>query len=236
MRESRSWSLKEAARSRLSDQRLYQLVEETAEQISDRQKELLTESREKELEVRAAPVDLSASEAEEIIWLADGVCVSEQKFRRDKQAKSGKERTTTDLVMMQRLDGSYKTLCAGFGVETVEYYRAEVAREYGEKAGSLPVVVISDGARSIKNEAKKVFGEQVSDILDWYHLQAKICQLMRQIAVNRKAKKESTEILLELLWEGRVEKAIEHLDRIEVKNEAKLKSKMRQNTKSWWDI
>jgi len=168
-------------------------------------------------------VDLYEAEAEEIIWLADGICVSEQKARRDKAAKSGKERTTTDLAMMQSKDGSYQTLIAGKGVEKVSYYRAAVAKEYGGHAARLPVVAISDGARSLKNETKKLFGKEVRHILDWYHLEAKIYQLMTQIATGQEMKREVSEILIEALWKGETAKAISHLQQIKAKNLVKQK-------------
>lgn len=209
--------------TRLSDQRLFKLVEEKAKAISGGQEQLVAEAVAAGEAVKAVKVDIYDEQAEEIIWLSDGICVSEQKARRDRQAKSGKERTTTDMAMMQRKDGGYWTLIAGKGVEKVSYYRAEVAKEYGQQAAELAVVANSDGARSIKHETKKLFGGDVCHILDWYHLEAKIYQLMTQIATGKDAKKESSEILIEALWKGETEKAISHLEEIAVKNAVKQK-------------
>lgn len=207
--------------TRMSDQRLFKLVAEKAAVISGEQAQLVAASEAADVVVKAVEVDIYDGQGAEVIWLADGICVSEQKERRDGQAKKGKERTTTDMAMMRRKDGSYQTLIAGKGVEKVSYYRAEVAKEYGERAAQLAVVAISDGARSIKNETKKLFGAEVSHILDWYHLEAKIYQLMTQIATGKEAKKESSEILLEALWQGETEKAIVHLEKTAVKNVVK---------------
>lgn len=207
--------------TKLSDQRIHHLVQEKAEAIRGEQEWLIDESQAANHEVKAVAVDIYDAEAEEVIWLADGVCVSEQKAARNKQPKAGKERTTTDLVMMQRADGSYQTIIAGEGIAAVSLYRAEASREYGSEASQLPIVAISDGARSIKKEVKQVFGDQVTHILDWYHLQAKVYQLMTQIAANKKEKEASNELLLNALWHGETDKAIKHLQEIAPKNVAK---------------
>ena len=207
--------------SRLSDQRLYHLVQEEAEKLRVEQERIIRAREARKVAVKAISVDIYEAKAEEIIWLSDGICVSEQKIKRDGQAKRGKERTTTEMAMMQRKDGSYKTLIAGKEVEKLKLYEAEVVKEYGGRAGHLPLVAISDGARSLKNETKKLFGKDVCHILDWYHLEAKVYQLMTQIARSKEAKKESTEILLAALWQGETARAIGHLQEIKVKNEVK---------------
>ena len=205
----------------LSDQRIYHLVQEKALEIAGEQEELISESRQESHQVKAIEVDIYDAQSEEVMWFSDGVCVSEQKSVRDKQAKSGKERTTTNMAMLQRKDGSYKMIIAGKAIDNVWLSRAEVWREYGVKSRQLPVVAISDGARSIKKEVKQIFGEQVTQILDWYHLQAKVYQLMTQIAVNKKAKEESNQFLINALWKGETEKAIKHLEEIRARNEVK---------------
>lgn len=207
--------------TRLSDQRLYHLVEEKAGRLSREQAALIESVGGEATEVAAVSVDPYDEKGEEVIWLADGVCVSEQKAQRDKQAKGGKKRTTTEMVMLERGDGSYKTLCAGEGIEREQLYRAEVIREYGKRAARLPVVAISDGARSIKNETKRLFGTEVCHILDWYHLESKLYRMMSQIAVSRGAKTEAVDILREALWQGETGKAIGYLQSMKVKNQDK---------------
>ena len=204
--------------TKLSDQRIHHLVQEKAAAITVAQAVLIRDSQAESREVQAVAVDIYDKESEEVIWLSDGVCVSEQKAVRNKQSKDGKERTTTNIAMLERADGSYQTIIAGCASEAVSLYRAEVWREYGSKASQLPVVAISDGARSIKKETKQVFGEAVTHILDWYHLEAKVYQLMTQIAPNKKEKDDSNELLINALWKGETAKAIKHLQAIEAKN------------------
>lgn len=120
--------------TRLSDQRLSEMVKEKAAQIINQQERLIEEKGEQPAEVKAAAVDLYSEKAKEILWLEDGICVSEQKARRDGQAKTGRERVTTDLALLQRADGSFKPLIAGGTIEKQAYYRAEILSEHGEEA------------------------------------------------------------------------------------------------------
>ncbi len=207
--------------TKLSDQRINHLVQEKAAEITQGQELFILESLSTIEEVKAVAVDIYAAQAAEVVWLSDGVCVSEQKSLRNKQPKQGKERTTTNVAMLERQDGTYKTIIAGKGVDAACLYRAEVLREYGNKASSLPVVAISDGARQIKKENKEVFGEDVTHILDWYHLEAKVYQLMTQIAPHKKVKVDYNELLINALWKGETDIAIKHLEAIEAKNVSK---------------
>lgn len=207
--------------SHLSDQRIYQMVQEKAAELVEEQVETISRSKEKRVVIKAVEVDLYNREAEEIVWLGDGICVNEQKAVRDKQAKKGKERTTTEMAMLQRKDGSYRTIIAGEGINRVQLYRAEVIQEYGEEASAMAVVAITDGARNLKKEAKEVFGEKVRHILDWYHLEAKVFQLMTQIAPNKQIKEEMQELIISELWRGESEQAITHLEAIEARNAVK---------------
>lgn len=207
--------------SRLSDQRLSQMVKEKAEQIKVEQKKLMKEKADFTAEIKAVAVNLYEKEEREIIWLEDGICVSEQKAKRDGQAKRGKERVTTEMAMMQRRDGSFKTMIAGNSVEKEGYYRAEILAEYGAEVSELPIVAISDGARSIKCGVKRMFGEEVSHLLDWYHLEAKVYQLMTQIAPNKQVKEEVQKRIINELWRGRSQEAVKILGAVAGRNQVK---------------
>ena len=202
----------------ISDQQIFHLVKRQAHKIGEQQKALINTHQGKFETIAAKKVDIYDAQSEEHIWLSDGVCVSEQKAVRDKVAKTGKERTITDVNLMQRTDGSYKTLVVAQDIDSVALAKAEICQEYGEKVNQLPIVVISDGARSIKNEVKQIFGQQVTHILDWYHLQAKVYQLMSQIAPNKKDKELSIQFILNALWKGNLNTAIDHLQNIKPKN------------------
>lgn len=204
--------------SSLSDQRIYQIVEEKAAELVVEQAEKISRKSAEGTEIKAVEVDLYDEEWKEIIWLGDGVCVSEQKAKRDKKPKKGKERVTTEMGMLERKDGSYRTIVAGEGINRVELYRAEVVEEYGEEAKQLPVVAITDGARNLKKEVKEVFGAGVRHLLDWFHLEAKVYQLMTQAAPNKEVKEKVQEVIINELWRGESEKAIQHLEEMEARN------------------
>ena len=207
--------------TRVSDQRVQQMVRAQAAALTQAQAALIATQGQALPTVQAVAVDLYDAQGEEVIWQADGVCVSEQKAVRDQQPKAGKERTTTALALLQKPDGSYRTIIAGAGIDAVQLSRAELVQAWGERAAQLPVVALSDGARSIKQDLQAVFGGQVTHILDWYHLQAKVCQMMTMIAPHKAAKQASNEILLHALWHGETDKALTHLRGLTPKNAAK---------------
>ena len=213
--------LERTGTSSLSDQRIYQIVRTKAAQLVAEQAEIISRNSEKGLSIKALEVDIYDAETKEIMWFGDGICVAEQKAKRNGEAKSGKERTTTEMAMLERQDGSYRTIVAGEGINRVELSRAEVVEEYGEEVEKLAVVAITDGARNLKKEAKEVFGKDVRHILDWYHLEAKVYQLMTQIAPNKQVKEASQELIINELWRGMSGKAIEYLAEVEARNKVK---------------
>lgn len=213
--------LERSGTSGLSDQRIYQIVASKAKELVLEQGKSISRSEEKGVEIKAVEVDIYDAEAAEVRWFEDGICVSEQKAKRDGEAKKGKERTTTEMAMLERKDGSYRTIIAGEGINRVELYRAEIVAEYGEEAKELAVVAITDGARHLKKEIKEVFGKQVRHILDWYHLEAKVYQLMTQIAPNRQVKEKMQEMIIQELWRGESEQAIKLIAEIEARNQIK---------------
>ena len=89
------------------------------------QAQLIRRGKEKGLTIKTVGVDLYDAAAKEILWFGDGICVSEQKAKRDCQAKKGRERVTTEMAMLEKKDGSYRTIIAGEGINRVELYQAE---------------------------------------------------------------------------------------------------------------
>jgi hypothetical protein len=88
----------------------------------------------------------------------------------------------------------------------------------------LPLVAITDGARSIRLVLQSIFGTSVCIILDWYHLQLKVKNLMSMIAYNKADKEQAIVDLKELLWSGNATEAMIYLDNMDkVKNEVKRK-------------
>jgi hypothetical protein len=209
---------------KLSDQHIYNLTQRYAETVKCEQELSITNCKSNIYDFETSSVDIYSSAAKEIIFLSDGVCVNEQKPKRDKIAKTGKERTTTNIMMLQtdiEDRNAYKTIIAADGVNETDLIRAEIYKTYSAKIKQLPIVCISDGATSIKNQNKYLFGNEVTHILDWYHLQSKITQLMSQIATHKSSKEECINLINNYLWNGNVINAVLVLKFMEVKNQIK---------------
>lgn len=209
---------------KLSDQHIYNLTQRYAKTVKSEQELSIINYNSSDYSIETSRVDIYSSDAKEIIFLSDGVCVNEQKPKRDKIAKTGKERTTTNILMLQtdiEDRNAYKTIIAADGVNEADLIRAEIYKTYSTKIKQLPIVCISDGATSIKNQNKSIFGNDVTHILDWYHLQSKVTQLMSQIAIHKSSKEEAINIINNYLWNGNVINAVLVLKFMQVKNQTK---------------
>jgi hypothetical protein len=208
----------------LSDQHIFHLVAAHAETVQAKQIAEINVCLSNNYACKARVVDIYSADTKEIIFLSDGVCVNEQKAKRDKIAKAGKERTTTDIMMLQTSlndKNAYTTIIAAQGVNPVHLVQSELMKAYGEEHRILPIVCISDGARCIKNQNKAIFGNDLVHILDWHHLQSKIIQLMSQIAINKANKEEYIKLIINYLWKGNTIAAVLILKFMNVKNQTK---------------
>ncbi|MDZ7935151.1 MAG: UPF0236 family protein [Emticicia sp.] len=91
---------------------------------------------------------------------------------------------------------------------------------YGQQ--KLPIVAITDGARTIRNRLWNIFGGQVIIILDWYHLNKKMRELLSMISWNKEQKEEHLRILMPLLWEGKTDDCLYYLKTIKPRNQVKF--------------
>src|SRR5919199_492532 len=96
-------------------------------------------------------------------------------------------------------------------------------QDYGDRSEPLPVVAITDGARTIRRQLAELFGQPVPVILDWYHLDKKVGELMSMVARNKQEKAVHVAHLLHHLWHGRTDAALTYLRReVEAKNPEQL--------------
>ena len=160
-----------AAGLSISDQRIQQIVIEKTVKIEESQKSAIEKSK-----TMAAPIfekkDLYDPLTEEVIWMEDGISVSKQKEKRNKIAKKGKERTTTDMILLEKKVGGFECILAANNICLTALSMAKLKENYSGQ--SINLVVISDGSRTIKNRSIELFGENYQHILDWYHLQKKV--------------------------------------------------------------
>jgi len=207
--------------SLLSDQRIQQIVIEQAEEISLSQKKVIKKSEKRKTPQIDTDVDLYDSLVKEIHVFEDGIGVRGQKEIRDKSLKNKRDWHYTDVIMLQQPDGSFKHIVSGFGLDLSEVFLSELKMSYSRKRKSLPIVVFSDGASSIKDRMQEVLGKNVKRILDWYHLDKKIWSFMSMIAINKSEKEEKSKLILHYLWKGDLENAIRVLKQVHSKNKEK---------------
>jgi len=97
-----------------------------------------------------------------------------------------KIRIQTDVIMLQKASGDYIHLMEGIekkgdaneSASLEELLTSTIITEYGNKKEALNLVAITDGASSIRLYFERVFGFVIMLILDWYHLEKKIWDLM----------------------------------------------------------
>ncbi len=202
----------------LSDQHIHALVEMQAEKITTIQKEKIALFEASGAILKAEKVDIYSPTSKEVIYLSDDVCVKAQKAKRDKKPKIKGKRHNTRISMFKNELNEYQTIVAGIEVDNLLLVKALLCEAYPLKSDKLPVVAITDGATSIKNELKALFGEDVVPILDWYHLQKKVNETMTMILP--KAQREAhNQNMLHLLWMGKSVETIAYLEKIVAKNE-----------------
>jgi hypothetical protein len=201
--------------SELSDQQIQLMVLHKAQQLGLGQESEIETHRELPMPA-LVPCDLYDATAPELYWLEDGVSVCKQKINRDKVVKPGKERTITDAIMLAKPAGGFDYLVAAETVSLTQLAMARLKAHYAHQ--SVSVVVISDGSRTIKNRCQEIFGEQYQPILDWYHLQKKLKELLSMIAQNKEQKISYLEQMLPLLWRGDAAEVIEILLQIKARN------------------
>lgn len=202
--------------STISDQQIWRLVQAHALEISAKQAQQIETYAADSAIINVKEVDIYSPKAAEVIYLCDDVCVKEQKPERDSKVKERTNFCNTRISMVQKPDGTYQPIIAGFGIDNILHNKATIWKIYGQQP--LPIVAISDGATSLKNDLKKIFGGDVVHILDWFHLDKKVHQTMTMIT-DKTSRLVHNEQILSYLWEGKTKEAILYLQEIKAKNE-----------------
>lgn len=214
----------------LSDQGIWLMVKAKAEEISQAQQQIVTQRLKKgkmpKIETR---VNIYDAKAEEVLIFDDGIIVKEQKAKRDGKEVEQKTRVNTDIVMLEQKDGSYRYLIAGTDkkanelVSLEEVVKSELMIEYSRRRSALPIVAITDGAKSIRNSLQLIFGTTITIILDWYHLEKKVYELFSMIGRNKEEKLHHLNFIFPLLWKGHISEVIFYLrNEVKARNSIKL--------------
>lgn len=191
----------------------------------------------------AQEVDIHDPEAEEVLLFTDAIQVKAQKPTRTRRGvlarssepsggseKEKKKRIDTDLMLLEGRDGSFRYLSAGLetggerAASLPELARAHLRREWGRRPDPLPLVAITDGARSIRSMFEEVFGppHSVRVILDWHHLAKKVYQLLSMVAHSKAERERMQEEILSFLWHGGVREALGYLGGVKARREEAL--------------
>lgn len=203
----------------------------------------------------AENIDLYERNAEEILLMDDGILVKAQKEKRQKSdgsLRSGdliaaiqreKVNVLSDVVLLQTQSGKFEYLFppiqadGSFRLPLETMIRQRLQQQYGDWSTPLPLVVLSDGAKTIRQRLERLFGASVCIILDWYHLSHKIRNLMSMIAQNRTEKATHATNILALLWRGDTTAAIAYLkSQIDVRNREKQQELLTYLTKHQAEI
>jgi len=212
----------------LCEQTLWNWVQQKACEVSSALSSEVGASRSLALPTFAEAVDIYDAGSEEVLVSTDAIQVKAQKPTRERrwgaddtpgkeeEEKKVKKRINTDLMLVQGRDGSFRHLSAGLesGEGTVslcEVARAYLRREWGEHTEALPIVAITDGARSIRLMLEDLFGSSVRVILDWYHLSKKVYQLLSMVAHSKAEREQIEGRVLSFVWHGRLPEALSYL-------------------------
>jgi hypothetical protein len=228
----------------LCEQTLWNWVQSKAREVSIALSSEVGASRSLPMPSFAEAVDIYDADSEEVLVSTDAIQVKAQKptrerrrRRRDaentprkeekKKEKVKKKRIDTDLMLVQGRDGSFRHLSAGLGegegrVSLREVARAYLRREWGENTKPLPIVAITDGARSIRLMLEELFGSSVRVILDWYHLAKKVYQLLSMVAHLKAEREQMERRVLSLVWHGRLTEALSYLRGVSARREEAL--------------
>ena len=135
-------------------------------------------------------IQLYQEESKEVILMMDDVGVKAQKpHKQVARTPNDAKRLDTTVVLIQDEHQNFHYATAGIDKTGQTIYPIQQA--IIDKVAHLhpvdkpiPLVAITDGARSIRLVLQAIFGIGVCIILDWYHLQLKVKNLM-SMAVGR---------------------------------------------------
>lgn len=162
-------------------------------------------------------VDIYSPEVEEINYFDDGVGVKRQKEQRAGPTKTGYKSTATvqtDVIVIGNEKQGYSYLSSAeansLACDLEDMVHLRLSSLYPNKP--LPLVAVTDGASSIRVRLHHLFGKDVSILLDWYHLEAKIRQYLSRLGLEKQTKANHIDEMLYYLWNGQTTEALIYSD------------------------
>lgn len=159
----------------------------------------------------AGDIDLYAPNQAEILYFDDAVGVTKQKAHRNDITYCKSEKyVQTDNVVIQRKTGDFEYLSANKKVENsvaiADKINQYLSAEFGTEI--IPLVPITDGAKTIRNRIHESFGETAPIILDYYHLRKKVTAQFSRLGQSKDNKERHIKAMLKQLWHGQVRDAL----------------------------
>lgn len=139
-----------------------------------------------------------------IYLLIDGV----QVFQKEKGANGEESRECKVGVIVRQQSGKVLETAAWCTWGRIKAFRAMTALAFLAAATTLnvPVVIVSDGAKWIRNVRKWIPGlRKAVWILDWFHLRDHLLKCLRMFNVEEAS--EIARTLIGLLWNGKADEA-----------------------------
>ena len=221
--ETAAGVLKQLSGVQLSDERLRQITNEQGSAAANQQREqaqqVLKEAVSMEqIRAQRAPRDREEKPVQADWWQVglDGGWVPSREQKGGMEGKIGVVASQVDQVGKHgRHRLTKRRYVATFGsAEEVGLLSYAAACDL-EATEATQQVVLGDGADWIKTQATEHFPDAVK-ILDWPHLWRKVRDAVRAVQPGKRAsrrawRKEQYAVLLPLLWQGKREQALAHL-------------------------
>lgn len=155
----------------------------------------------------AGDLDLYAADQAEVLYFDDAVGVVKQKAHRNDVNYCKSERyVQTDNILIERKAGDFEYLSANKKVDNSVPITDKITRYLSAEFGTeiIPLVAITDGAKTIRNRIHHCFGETAPIILDYYHLRKKVTEQFSRLGQNKANKERHLTTVLNQLWHGQV--------------------------------
>jgi len=169
-------------------------------------------------------VDLYDAAAEEVLVFTDGICVKAQKPTHEKAGEVRKEKVAkrhdTDVMLFEGADHPFDYLSGSSDnkITLAALASAFLRREWGQRTTPLPMVALTDGAKKIRQDLAAVFGENVTIVLDWYHLSKRVYEQLSMSAHSKEEREQWEQSVLGHLWKGQVSEALSFLNSLSPRN------------------
>ena len=226
----------------LSDQKIWQIIVNKAEQVSvewQQENEEIDKIIKTDVAI-SSEVDIYDPDSPEILLFDDAIGVKKQKENREKLdkkeidesehiSKVSRKFIITDVILLEKPSGGFQYITSPIDsqgkplVPLEEMVKYQINYYYENYEALLPIVAITDGASNIRKRLKKLGKKGVTIILDWYHLCKKVRNLLSMISRNKREKQEYSKNLLLYLWRGEKVQAMNYLSsQIKTRNQQKL--------------